>query len=184
MMGTDPAYTDADRNTNPGACSMCDVENVELRNYSRNYGGYQGPFWLCALCQNTTASSRLSAGLPPDGHSAIITDVARLLHAAGLHGTRDRDGQMTSNDDSWPAEELVDLHFPMRPHHSDEYRCQKVGEDGYTRYERVMALLAEADLRCQTVSPSIQQRRALAGQPSGCGECANCQLAALRGPVE
>lgn len=76
-------WTDADRDTQPEACHLCHTENVPLTNYSRLYGFYQGPHWLCALCENTQAGSILGSGgalVHPDWIS-IIGDVAALLHA-------------------------------------------------------------------------------------------------------
>ena len=73
-------WTDKDRNTKPEGCHLCGSEDVPLTNYSRHYGGYQGPHWLCRFCENTQAASRLGAGNRCDDWQTVVGDVAAMLN--------------------------------------------------------------------------------------------------------
>lgn len=70
----------ADRDTQPEGCHLCGTENVPLTNYSRDHGGYQGPHWLCELCEFTRSASRIGAGSHRDEWATVVADVAAMFH--------------------------------------------------------------------------------------------------------
>ena len=72
-------YTDEERNTDPGECSCCGSE-VPLTNYSRDYGGYQGPHWLCQFCEVTQTAAQLGAGQRLNELMTVVMDVAAMLN--------------------------------------------------------------------------------------------------------
>ena len=65
------------RNTQPSECRHCSTETTELTNYSRPYGAYVGPHWLCHFCDRTNSAAMQGAGSQPD---RITQDVAAMLN--------------------------------------------------------------------------------------------------------